>query len=69
MGKRWWKSKTFWLNVATGGIALALEQDSPEQLTQILAAANLVLRFFTSQPRRGGARRPCDFAPSPGVAR
>ena len=53
MGKRWWKSKTIWLNVATGGIALALEQDSPEQLTQILAAANLVLRFFTSQPLRG----------------
>jgi hypothetical protein len=52
MGKPWWTSKTFWLNFATGGIALALEQDSPEQLAQILAVANLVLRFFTSEPIR-----------------
>lgn len=50
MSKPWWKSRTFWLNVATGGVALALQQDSPEQLTQILAVANLVLRFFTSEP-------------------
>ena len=48
--KKWWKSRTFWLNIATLGVAQALQQDSPEQLAQILAVANLVVRFFTSEP-------------------
>ena len=48
--KRWWKSKTFWLNMATLGVAQAMQQDSPEQLAQILAVANVILRFFTHQP-------------------
>ena len=48
--KRWWKSKTFWLNVATFGVASAVEQPNPETLAQVLAVANIVLRFFTSQP-------------------
>lgn len=48
--KAWYKSKTFWLNVATFGVAAALEQPNPETLAQVLAVANLVLRFFTTQP-------------------
>jgi len=49
-GKRWWKSKTFWLNVATLGVASAVEQPNPEMLAQVLAVANIVLRFLTTQP-------------------
>lgn len=48
--KRWWKSKTFWLNMATLGVASAVEQPNPEVLAQVLAVANIVLRFFTSRP-------------------
>ena len=48
--KPWWKRKTFWVNIATGGLSLALQQDSPEQLATLLALANLVLRFFTTEP-------------------
>ena len=51
--KRWWKSKTFWLNVATFGVASAVEQPNPETLAQELAVANIVLRIFTSQPLEG----------------
>jgi hypothetical protein len=47
--KRWWKSKTFWLNIATLGVASALEQPNPEVTAQILAVANIVLRFFTKE--------------------
>ncbi len=50
MANSWWKSKTFWLNIATFGVASALEEPNPEALAQILAVANLVLRFFTTQP-------------------
>tara|TARA_R110000824_G_scaffold93113_11_gene225447 strand:+ start:5509 stop:5667 length:159 start_codon:yes stop_codon:yes gene_type:complete len=46
--KSWWKSKTFWLNIATLGVASAVEQPNPEALAQVLAVANIVLRFFTS---------------------
>ena len=52
--KKWWKSRTFWLNIATLGVAQALQQDSPEQLAQILAVANVILRFFTHQPIGSG---------------
>jgi|TARA_Y100000401_G_scaffold115902_1_gene120486 hypothetical protein len=45
--KSWWKSKTFWLNIATLGVASALEQPNPEALAQGLAVANIILRFFT----------------------
>jgi hypothetical protein len=51
--KRWWKSKTFWLNIATLGVASAVEQPNPEMLAQVLAVANIVLRFFTSRPLEG----------------
>ena len=49
-GKPWWKSKTFWLNIATLGVASAVDQPNPETLGQVLAVANIVLRFFTHQP-------------------
>ena len=55
--KRGWKSKTFWLNMATLGVAQAMQQDSPEQLAQILAVANVILRFFTHQPIGGSDGR------------
>ena len=45
--KSWWKSKTFWPNIATLGVASALEQPNPEALAQGLAVANIILRFFT----------------------
>ena len=45
--KAWWKSKPFWLNIATLGVASAIEQPNPEVLGQALAVANIVLRFFT----------------------
>lgn len=48
--KKWWKSKTFWLNIATLGVASALQEDSPTQLAQVLAVVNVILRFFTHQP-------------------
>jgi ABC-type phosphate transport system auxiliary subunit len=48
--KAWYKSKTFWLNLATLGVASALEQPNPETMAQLLALANLILRFFTTQP-------------------
>mgnify|MGYP001180005842 CR=1 FL=1 len=48
--KRWYQSKTFWLNVITFGVAAALEEPNPEILAQVLAVANIVLRFFTHQP-------------------
>ena len=46
--KAWWKSKTFWLNLATLGIASAVEQPNPEAVAQVLAVANIILRFFTN---------------------
>ena len=52
--KKWWKRRPVWLNIATLGGAQALQQDSPEQLAQILAVANVILRFFTHQPIGSG---------------
>lgn len=51
--KSWWKSKTFWLNIATLGVASALDQPSTPVVTQCLAVANIVLRFITHQPIGG----------------
>jgi len=45
--KSWWKSKTFWINIATLGVASAMDQPSTPVVTQCLAVANIVLRFFT----------------------
>lgn len=53
--KKWWTSRTFWLNIATLGVASAMQENSPTQLAQVLAVANVILRFFTHQPiGRGG---------------
>ena len=54
-GKPWWKSKTFWLNIATLGVASAVEQPNPAALGQVLAVANIVLRFFTHLPLGGNS--------------
>jgi hypothetical protein len=58
--KKWWKSKTLWLNaVSAGFVALEAsfgmlrEKMSPEHylvLLGLLAALNAGLRFITSQP-------------------
>ena len=47
--KAWWKSKTFWLNLATIGVSSALEEQNPATVAQVLGVVNLILRFFTSQ--------------------
>lgn len=47
--KRWWKSKTFWLNLVTLGVASAVEEPNPVVVGQCLAVANIILRFFTKQ--------------------
>ena len=47
--KKWWKSKTFWLNVATLGVASAIEQPNPVVLTQVMSVANIILRFLTTK--------------------
>jgi hypothetical protein len=52
--KKWWTSKTFWLNIATLGVASAMQENSPTQLAQVLAVANVILRFFTHQPIGSG---------------
>ena len=48
--KPWWKSKTFWVNIATLIVASAMDQPNPEMIAQGLAGVNIVLRFFTHQP-------------------
>tara|TARA_R100001086_G_scaffold76930_2_gene37311 strand:- start:108 stop:296 length:189 start_codon:yes stop_codon:yes gene_type:complete len=48
--KVWWKSKTFWLNLATLGVASAIDQPNPVVVTQVLAVANVILRFLTNKP-------------------
>jgi hypothetical protein len=48
MQKAWWKSKVFWLNVATLGISSAMEESNTPMVAQVLAVANIMLRFFTS---------------------
>ena len=46
--KAWWKSKTFWMNIATFGVASAMEEPNAPAIAQVLAVANIVLRFFSS---------------------
>jgi hypothetical protein len=58
--KAWWKSKTIWLNTAAGGVAfLATSWDAISAhlptwagptFGAVLAAANVGLRFVTSDP-------------------
>ena len=60
MRKKWWQSKTLWLNAALaagtvleanlGVIRDALGPGSYFWLTGFAAAANAALRFVTSQP-------------------
>ena len=51
--KRWWESKTFWLNFIAVMIAIvqAIQQDmwiNPEYQVMILAILNGILRLLTS---------------------
>lgn len=54
--KPWWQSKTLWLNVVAGLIALlaAIAPSVPQNLMPVIAlitaVANVVLRFLTNQP-------------------
>ena len=60
--KLWWKSKTIWLNAAAGGVAfaagawdaysgtLALPKGLVLLLGSLVAAANVGLRFVTTDP-------------------
>jgi hypothetical protein len=48
--KPFWKSRTVWLNVAAAVLATASDWENPVQVAQALALANIVIRFFTTQP-------------------
>ena len=50
MPKPFWKSRTVWMNVAAAVLATVSEWDNPVQVAQALALANVVIRFFTTQP-------------------
>ena len=50
MPKPFWKSRTVWLNVAAAVLATVSEWNNPLQVAQALALANVVIRFFTTQP-------------------
>lgn len=60
ISKAWWKSKTLWFNVAIGvgtvleaHIGLLSEQLGPNRYLGVMcliAAANIVLRYVTTQP-------------------
>lgn len=53
MSKQFWKSKVFWVNAVTLGLHYAkphLGIDTvPDVNPEVLALANLVLRFFTNK--------------------
>lgn len=55
--KPWYKSKTMWLNIAAGGLALADQAAGAgiggPYFVPVLAALNLFLRTVTSQPLKG----------------
>lgn len=52
--KAFWKSKTFWLNVLSIGLAVAGGQLGipvpPHVAVPVLAVGNLILRTVTTQP-------------------
>ena len=50
MPKPFWRSRTVWMNVVAAILATASEWDNPVQVAQGLALANIVIRFFTTQP-------------------
>ena len=50
MPKPFWKSRTVWMNVAAAVLARVSEWNNPGQVAQALALANVVIRFFTTQP-------------------
>ena len=50
MPKPFWKSRTVWMNVAAAVLATVSEWNNPLQVAQALALANVVIRFFTTQP-------------------
>jgi|TARA_R110002020_G_scaffold28193_4_gene90190 hypothetical protein len=50
MPKPFWKSRTVWMNVAAAVLATVSEWNNPVQVAQALALANVVIRFFTTQP-------------------
>ncbi len=54
MGKKFWQSKTFWVNLIAI-VALVLQQYTgyvitPEKQVAILSVINVVLRFVTKEP-------------------
>lgn len=50
MAKPFWRSRTVWLNLVAAALATFAEWDNPVQVAQGLALANVVVRFFTTQP-------------------
>jgi hypothetical protein len=54
MGKTFYKSRTFWFNLAAGVLALCWGDVkpyvSPEMAGAVVAIGNMVLRYITSEP-------------------
>jgi len=54
MGKKFWASKTFWVNILALAALIAQSQFnfkiSPEVQVSILAGVNMVLRIITKEP-------------------
>lgn len=61
-GKNIFKSKTFWLNVASSAAAIASGELgfalSPHIAIPVVAAANIANRFLTDEPVRLPSRTP-----------
>jgi len=54
MAKKWYRSKTIWVNLIAAGAMIVQSQTgfviSPEEQAAILAVVNLVLRAVTGEP-------------------
>lgn len=48
-GKKFWKSKTFWANVALAGLHYTGNLP-PKAAVPVAVGANLLLRYLTNQP-------------------
>lgn len=61
-GKNIFKSKTFWLNIASGAVAIASGELGfilpPHIAIPVIAGANIANRFLTDEPVRLPSRSP-----------
>lgn len=52
MGKTFWKSKTFWVNLVAllAFVFFGTQEIPPEMMATILVAVNYLLRLLTKEP-------------------